>query len=303
MRGQEFHTRDRIVQKMTCDGLTQQNLTQGKQQRISSRVADISFTRNKPEDAGLDIRDGQQQKRPHQNTAVLQDRTGFQSGAEKGLTSGQKRAVQSADTAVPASYDAGDSLVMYESPHDAGSRQIMSDISQDIGRNISKKSCFQTVPANGKTKNSDQGTKIQPESGGMKVSIPDMGRGQLKFEPEKPREMADRSHASVKKRQAARFAADRARVEVSAQSESDRNKEAVWVTDHKALKYEPRLKFEPEEMGNTVQTDRVSMKKKQAAKFAAYGAGSSIFIEPADKEESAVHSGSPETEADSGLPL
>lgn len=178
MRGQEFHTRDRIVQKMTRDGLTQQNLTQGTQQRISSRVVDISFTRDKPEDVVSDIRDGQQQKRPHQNTAVLQNRTGFQSGAEKGLTSGQKRAVQSADTAVPASYDAGDSLVMSESPHDAGSRQIMSDISQDIGRNITKKNCCRTVPANRKTGNPEQGTKIQPESGGMKVSFPDMGRGQ-----------------------------------------------------------------------------------------------------------------------------
>lgn len=303
MRGQEFHTRDRIVQKMTRDGLTQQNLTQGTQQRISSRVADISFARDKPGDAVSDIRDGQQQKRPHHNTAVSQNRTGFQSGAGDGLTSGQKRAVQSADTAVPASYDAGDSLVMSESPHDAGSRQIMSDISQDIGRNITKKSCCRTVPANRKTGNPEQGTKIQPESGEMKVSFPDRGRGQLKFEPEKPRETADRSHASVKKRQAARFSADGARVEVSAQSGPDRNKEAVLVTDHKALKYEPRLRFEPEEMGNTVQEDRALIKKKRAAKFAAYGAGSSIFIEPADKEESAVHSGSPETEADSGLPL
>ena len=296
MRGKEFHTRDRIVQKMTRDGLTQQNLTQGTQQRISSRVADISFTRDKPEDAVSDIRDGQQQKRPHQNTAVLQNRTGFQSGAEKGLTSGQKRAVQSADTAVPASYDAGDSLVMSESPHDAGSRQIMSDISQDIGRKITKKSCCRTVPANRKTGNSEQGTKIQLELGEMKVSIPDMGRGQLKFEAQKSREMADRGRASMKKRQTARFAADGARVEVSAQSEPDRNKEAVLVTDHKALKYEPRLKFEPEEMGNTVQKDRALMKKKRAAKFVAYGAGLAVLYGPADKKESAVCSGKLETE-------
>lgn len=325
MRGQEFHTRDRIVQKMTRDGLTQQNLTQGTQQRISSRVADISFARDKPGDAVSDIRDGQQQKRPHQNAAVLQNRTGFQSDMGNGLTSGQKEAVPSADVTVPevcgaqnvlcshdmnnrslsleVSYDAGDSPMMSESPHDVGSRQIMSDISQDIGRNITKKSCCRTVPANRKTGNPEQGTKIQPESGGMKVSFPDMGRGQLKFEAQKSREMADRGRASMKKRQTARFAADGARVEVSAQSEPDRNKEAVLVTDHKALKYEPRLKFEPEEMGNTVQKDRALMKKKRAAKFAAYGTGSSIFIEPADKEESAVHSGSPETEADSGLPL
>jgi len=304
MRGQEFHVRDKKVQKMTRDGLTQQNLTRGTQQRISSRLEDISFARDKPGDAAADIRDGQQQKRMRQNPAVLQNRTRFQSGAGNGLTSGQKEAVQPTDTAVPevcgaqnvlcshdinnrslslevsydagdspvisdSSYDTGDSSVISDSSPDAGSRQMMSDISQNIGRNISKKSCCRTVPANGKTRNAEQGTKIQPESGGMKVSIPDMSRGQLKFEPEKSRETADRSRASMKKRQTAKFAADRARVEVSAQSEPDRNKEAVLVTDHKEFKYEPRLKFEPEEMGKTAQKDWALKKKRQTAKFAA----------------------------------
>ena len=43
MRGQEFKVRDKKVQKMTRDGLTEKNLTQGTQQRISTRLEEISF--------------------------------------------------------------------------------------------------------------------------------------------------------------------------------------------------------------------------------------------------------------------
>ena len=50
MREQEFKSRDKKVQKMTRDGLTEQNLTQGTEQRISSRLSDVSFDRARPED-------------------------------------------------------------------------------------------------------------------------------------------------------------------------------------------------------------------------------------------------------------
>ena len=50
MRGQEFRARDKKVQKMTRDGLTEKNLTAGTEQRISGRLADVSFGREKAED-------------------------------------------------------------------------------------------------------------------------------------------------------------------------------------------------------------------------------------------------------------
>ena len=50
MRGQEFRARDKKVQKMTRDGLTEKNLTAGTEQRISGRLADVSFGREKVED-------------------------------------------------------------------------------------------------------------------------------------------------------------------------------------------------------------------------------------------------------------
>lgn len=50
MRGQEFRVRDKKVQKMTRDGLTEKNLTQGTQQRISSRLEEISFRQERQAD-------------------------------------------------------------------------------------------------------------------------------------------------------------------------------------------------------------------------------------------------------------
>ena len=53
MREQEFKARDKKVQKMTRDGLTEKNLTQGTEQRISQRLADVSFDRARPEEQAV----------------------------------------------------------------------------------------------------------------------------------------------------------------------------------------------------------------------------------------------------------
>lgn len=50
MRDQEFHARDKKIQKMTRDGLKEKNLTQGTEQRVSQRLADVSFDRTRPEE-------------------------------------------------------------------------------------------------------------------------------------------------------------------------------------------------------------------------------------------------------------
>lgn len=43
MRGRQLQARDKKVQQMSRDGLTEKNLTKGTEQRASSRTADISF--------------------------------------------------------------------------------------------------------------------------------------------------------------------------------------------------------------------------------------------------------------------
>ncbi len=50
MRDQEFRARDKLVQKMTRDGLTEKNLTKGTEERVSSREKDFSYKRT--EDTG-----------------------------------------------------------------------------------------------------------------------------------------------------------------------------------------------------------------------------------------------------------
>lgn len=43
MRDQKFRARDKLVQKMTRDGLTEKNLTKGTEERVSSREKDFSY--------------------------------------------------------------------------------------------------------------------------------------------------------------------------------------------------------------------------------------------------------------------
>lgn len=50
MRGQEFKVRDKKVQKMTRNGLTEKNLTQGTEQRISSRLEEVFFNSERKEE-------------------------------------------------------------------------------------------------------------------------------------------------------------------------------------------------------------------------------------------------------------
>lgn len=45
MRDQEFRARDKLVQKMTRDGLTERNLTKGTEEHVSSREKDFSYKR------------------------------------------------------------------------------------------------------------------------------------------------------------------------------------------------------------------------------------------------------------------
>lgn len=75
MREQEFKARDKKVQKMTRDGLTEKNLTQGTEQRISSRLADVSFDRTEPEDtaAGRRAASRTQRKQQQKQGAQPQD--------------------------------------------------------------------------------------------------------------------------------------------------------------------------------------------------------------------------------------
>ena len=53
MRDLEFQAREKKVQKMSRDGLVEQNRATGEKQRISGRLADVSFDKERPADTAL----------------------------------------------------------------------------------------------------------------------------------------------------------------------------------------------------------------------------------------------------------
>jgi len=69
MREQEFKARDKKVRKMTRDGLVEQNLTQGTQQRISNRIEDVSFGHEKTEDTAVGRQSRGKKQKPAEGQA------------------------------------------------------------------------------------------------------------------------------------------------------------------------------------------------------------------------------------------
>lgn len=64
-RADEFRSRDKKVHKMTRDGLVEQNQTTGTEQRISDRLADISFDKARPVQEAAGRTGGRSQSHPH----------------------------------------------------------------------------------------------------------------------------------------------------------------------------------------------------------------------------------------------
>ncbi|MEG2395052.1 MAG: hypothetical protein RSC36_08465, partial [Ruthenibacterium sp.] len=63
-RDKEFRARDKKVHKMTRDGLVETNLTAGTEERISQRLADVSFDKARPAQEALGRNAGRKQPPP-----------------------------------------------------------------------------------------------------------------------------------------------------------------------------------------------------------------------------------------------
>ena len=55
MRDLEFQALEKKVQKMSRDGLVEQNRATGEEQRISGRLADVSFGKERTADTALGV--------------------------------------------------------------------------------------------------------------------------------------------------------------------------------------------------------------------------------------------------------
>ena len=203
MRGQEFRVRDKKVQKMTRDGLTEQNLSQGTKQRISSRVADVSFTQNKPEDKKEEIHNRQLHKKMHQQTA----NTDGSSGAQNYLSPEQEETIPFADASVPEVWGPQN---VPASMRDAGDKPMPEGNVFDTRSSPMKE---------GQEKRHRQKVVENKEINEKKTFSADGGYGRLKFEAEPAKEPAGKDTMAMKKKQAVKFTVDSSKSEGKPHSE------------------------------------------------------------------------------------
>lgn len=203
MRGQEFRVRDKKVQKMTRDGLTEQNLSQGTKRHISSRVADVSFTQNKPEDKKEEIHNRQLHKKMHQQTA----NTDGSSGAQNYLSPEQEEIIPFADASVPEVWGPQN---VPASMRDAGDKPIPEGNAFDTRSSPMKE---------GQEKRHRQKVVENKEINEKKTFSADGGHGRLKFEAEPDKEPVEKRHMIMKKKQAVKFTVDSAKSERKPHSE------------------------------------------------------------------------------------
>lgn len=119
MRDQEFKARDKKVHKMTRDGLTEKNLTQGTEQRISQRLADVSFDKARPEEqaAGNRAQSRTQRKQQAQKqNATPQDFQQTEPEQTDRFADATAPEVWGPDNAPAAMRDAGDKPMLSNRP-------------------------------------------------------------------------------------------------------------------------------------------------------------------------------------------
>lgn len=249
MREQEFKARDKKVQKMTRDGLTEKNLTQGTEQRVSQRLADVSFEKARPEEQAAGHRAQSRTQRKQQQQKLGAQPQDFQpiEDAEEADRFAEATApeVWGPDNAPAAMRDAGDKPVLKnlppgDKPVQAGrgkqrrppvkSAQPVKESdtpdspvpATDIPERLQFGSKDFTEPSDKSGKSIQRGTRYQARFKPSEqeattepdAPIPEVpADGRLHFTHEEMPEPAPENQSAAKKRQAARFATDAAKPE------------------------------------------------------------------------------------------
>lgn len=202
MRGQEFRVRDKKVQKMTRDGLVEKNLTKGSEQRISGRLADVSFGRNVPEDTAAGRRARSRTEKKQLQQADGKNRQDVMEVEEAGLF---------ADADVPEIWGPENAPV---SMRDAGDRPISVDLPSSGSEKTEKRGKRQRrQKAAGETASGPvRETEGKERSSHLSNEASHAGRGRLHFGKEDTLEVDTsteiKSRAAMKKQQAEKSAID-----------------------------------------------------------------------------------------------
>lgn len=235
MREQEFKARDKKVQKMSRDGLTEQNLTQGTEQRISQRLADVSFDRAGPEDtaAGHRAMSRTQKKQQKQQRANPQN---FVEPADR-FADATAPEVWGPDNAPASMRDAGDMPLVPNRPP--------GDLPEPRGKKHRRK---QKAPA--QSEQPEAATENEPGASDSHT-----------VEPAPHRHVNTERREDAGKKPVPRGA--RYQVRRVTQEQQPEQSTAPKAPEH------GRLRFEHEEMPESGENppNRAAMKKKQAARF------------------------------------
>lgn len=243
MRDQEFKARDKKVQKMTRDGLTEKNLTQGTEQRVSQRLADVSFDRARPEEqvAGHRAQSRTQRKQQKQKQgAKPQDFQQAQDVEEVDrFAEATAPEVWGPDNAPAAMRDAGDKPILQNRP--PGDQPVQAGRGKK--RRPKKKG---TRPAK------------EPDSADTPIPVQDNRPGRLQFSTEdSPEPTSTKGGKALQRgtRYQARF--------------KPSEREALVEPDAPAPEIPAggRLRFTREDAPEPPLENRAAVKKRQTARF------------------------------------
>lgn len=238
MREQEFRARDKKIQKMTRDGLTEQNLSQGTGERLSSRIADVSFGKEKREDTAAGHRaQNRAQKKGQAKTA---DTRGYMTPEQEGD--------RFADVTAPEVWGPQNAPV---SMRDAGDKPVLSEQLPDMGSGPPERGGKKQCRPAGKTAEKE-GTP-EPEKKPSDI----VAHSRLQF--------GSKAIKDTTRIAAYRTAGKTKQVADASKTESELEKGAAPVSRHS------RLRFEHEDVKDTAEitTGRSVIKKKQSVKFGA----------------------------------
>lgn len=283
MREQEFKARDKKVQKMTRDGLTEKNLTQGTEQRISQRLADVSFDRARPEEqaAGHRAQSRTQKKQQQQKQgAKPQD---FQQPEEidrfADVTAPE---VWGPENAPVSMRDAGDKPILSNRPPGEGGGQSKAKGKKQRPQIKKVQTAEPSAPEDSSTPELPEQKRLQfqtenPDTA-RKKPVQRGSRYQARFKPSEQPDTAPEDEVSPQSPEKGRlkFEHTESPPEPDGRNRTATKKTAVrpaydTVTPDTSQE-SGRLRFSREEKPDT--DPRTSLKKRQAVKFAADSAKS-----------------------------
>lgn len=231
MRRQEFRARDKKIQKMTHDGLTEHNLTQGTKQRISNRVAEVSFVRNKYEDKLEKFCNISLHKKARKQLVNIHGNINVQNY----LPPKQEKIVPFADVSVSKIHLQNSSISIHDTFNKTMKDNHVLNTQSSLSKEIHKKWHKQKLIANKESQRQNPKAGIQLETNGQRTFTASEEYRKLKFEANLPKEPVKKDCTTMKKKLAVKFVKDGTKPESKLMTELGNNRKLI-IDDEKSEK-------------------------------------------------------------------